>query len=120
MVNDCVAGFGVLPSAVNCTNYMNKREVRIDSYFSLPTDLAAEMRSWSEFISGEEYVVSLKSQSESVSTSLEYDEGQPFVVVRGVGDGPLFFRTLGMVLYALAGHSDDVWPRVMRYAAVDD
>ncbi len=99
---------------------MNKREVRIDSYFSLPTDLAAEMRAWSEFVSGEEYAVSLKSQSESVSTSLEYDEGQPFVIVRGMGDGQLFFRTLGMVLYALAANSDDVWPRVMRWNTLDD
>jgi len=80
---DCAAGFGVLPSAVNCTNYKNKREVRIDSYFTFPTDLAEKMSSWSEFISGKEYVVSLKSQSENVSTSLEYEEGQPFVVVRG-------------------------------------
>jgi hypothetical protein len=98
---------------------LGKREVRVDSYFSLPTDLAAEMRSWSEFVCGEEYAVTLKSQSESVSTSLEHDEGQPFVVVRG-GEGPLFFRALGAVVYAMAGNSDDVWPRVMRWRSLDE
>ena len=34
-------------------------ELRIQSYFSLPTDLAAEMRAWPEFVSGEGYTVNL-------------------------------------------------------------
>jgi hypothetical protein len=96
---------------------MPKRAVYIDSYFSLPTDLAAEMRSWPEFVSGEGYNVILKTDSEYVSTSLENDEGSRFVLVTGNGDGPLFFRVLGLSLYALAGHSDDVWPRVMWWEA---
>ena len=40
---------------------MPKRAVNIDSYFSLPTDLAAEMRSWEEFVTGSEYNVTLHS-----------------------------------------------------------
>ena len=95
--------------------FMPKRAVNIDSYFSLPTDLAAEMRSWEEFVTGNEYNVTLHSEHEDVTTSLEQDEGRPFVLVSGNGDGPLFFRVLGVTLYALAGHSDDVWPRVARW-----
>jgi hypothetical protein len=94
---------------------MPSRAVYIDSYFSLPTDLAAEMSTWSEFISGHEYQALLRTPTEEVNTSLESDEGHPFVLVKGTGDGPLFFRVLGLSLYALAGHSDDVWPRVMRW-----
>jgi hypothetical protein len=94
---------------------MIKRAVYIDSYFSLPTDLAAEMRAWPEFISGDGYRAQLRTATEEVSTSLEHDEGRPYVLVQGTGDGPLFFRVLGLSLYALAGHSDDVWPRVMRW-----
>ena len=44
-----------------------KRETHIISYFSLPTDLAGELRDWPEFVSGHEYSVDLKSPSESVS-----------------------------------------------------
>jgi hypothetical protein len=91
------------------------REVRIDSYFSLPTDLAAEMGSWPEFVSGTEYTTTLRSEGELVETSLQEDEGSHFVRVRGSGHGNLFFKVLGITLYALAGHSDDVWPRVMRW-----
>jgi hypothetical protein len=96
---------------------MPTRAVNIDSYFSLPTDLASEMKSWSEFVSGSGsgYDVVLKTDSEDVLTSLEHDEGRPFVLVSGKGDGPLYFRVLGLTLYALAGHSDDVWPQVMRW-----
>lgn len=94
---------------------MLKREVYMDSHFSLPTDLAAEMKSWPEFVSGSEYTTSLQSGEERVATSLAYDEGRPFVLVRGSGNGVLFFKVLGMALYALAGSSDDVWPRVKRW-----
>ncbi len=96
---------------------MTKREVRIDSYFSLPTDLAVEMRSLPEFVEGKEYAVTLRSSTEEVFTSLEYDEDAPYVSVRGNGEGSLFFRALGLTLYALAGNSDDVWPRVMRWSS---
>ncbi|MDR3479895.1 MAG: hypothetical protein P4L91_04200 [Burkholderiaceae bacterium] len=94
---------------------MNKREVRIDSYFSLETDLAAEMQSWPEFVNGEGYNVTLKSDTEEVSTTLEHNEDQPIVVVRGRGDGQLFNSVLGATLFAMAGNSDDLWTRVMRW-----
>jgi len=36
-----------------------KREIHSVSYFSLPTDLAGEMRDWPEFVAGQEYSVDL-------------------------------------------------------------
>ena len=95
---------------------MNQRTVSIGSYFSLPTDLAEEMRNWPEFLDGSGYATRLRSESEEVATSLEEEEGGSLVYVRGTGDGPLFYRVLGCTLYALACHSDDVWPRVMRWS----
>jgi hypothetical protein len=94
---------------------MTDREVRIDSYFSLPTDLAAEMKGWPEFRSGDGYETCLGADDEEVSTSLEEDEGKTFVLVKGTGAGELFFRVLGAAIYALSAHSDDVWPRVTRW-----
>jgi hypothetical protein len=45
-----------------------KRIVRVESYFSIPTDLAAAFRSWPEFLSGRRYDVHLRiSAGESVS-----------------------------------------------------
>jgi hypothetical protein len=92
------------------------RQVRIVSYFSLPTDLAAEMQSWPEFVSGSGYRVSLSSENERVNVALitESEEEGKYVVVRGEGDGPLFQRALGCVAYALAGHSDDI--SIMRWS----
>ena len=93
---------------------MPDRAVLIDSYFALPTDLAKAMRTWPEFVSGEAYATVLRSDAEVVSTSLEQDDGRPYVLVRGEGDGALFFRVLGQTLYTLAENSDDVWPRVIK------
>jgi hypothetical protein len=84
------------------------REVHILSYFTLSTDLAAEMRLWREFISGEGYTVHLKSESEAVDVSLEKRQDESFVQVRGTGTGPLFERVLGCVVYALGAHSDNL------------
>ena len=86
---------------------MGKREVQIVSYFSLPTDLAAEMRDWPEFVSGEGYSVRLASQAESVEVELIEGEEQ-HVAVRGSGHGELFDRVLGRVVHALASHSDNL------------
>ena len=53
------------------------REVHIRSYFSLPTDLAAEMRGWPEFVSGKEYSVDLKSVASGEVVSVRYiDDGE--------------------------------------------
>ncbi len=87
-------------------------EVHILSYFSLETDLAGEMRSWSEFCSGAGYTVELESadRSEIVSVSLvEATADEPaYVRVRASVPGGLFDRVLGRVTYALAAHSDNL------------
>jgi len=92
-----------------------KRSVRIGSYFCFPVDLAAEMSSWPEFISGKGYSVTLTTNSESVSTSFEYDEEHRYVSVHGEGDGELFLRVLGIVVWALSSASEDVL--VTRWSA---
>src|SRR6478609_939189 len=58
---------------------MSDRDVRLDSHFSLPTDLAAELGTWPEFVSGHEYDADLRSGDEFVSVRLEQDEGTRFV-----------------------------------------
>jgi hypothetical protein len=88
---------------------MPNRDVRIDSYFSLPTDLAAELASWPEFVCGQGYEAELRSDDELVVIRLEQDEGRPFVRIRGTGNGPLFHRVIGTAIHALSAHSDDVW-----------
>ena len=85
-----------------------KRETHIMSYFSLPTDLAGEMRDWPEFVSGQEYSVDLKSSGETVSVRYVQDEEERYVAVSGDGAGTLFDRVLGRVIYALAAHSDNL------------
>jgi hypothetical protein len=84
---------------------MSVREVRVVSYFSLETDLAGEMRSWMEFVSGEGYEVRFESPSETVDVRFAGSEDS-HVVVRGTGTGELFDRVLGRVVHALAAHSD--------------
>ena len=87
-----------------------KRETHIISYFSLPTDLAGEMRDWPEFVSGQEYSVDLKSPDAAETVSVRYVEAgeERYVSVSGVGVGTLFDRVLGRVIYALAAHSDNL------------
>ncbi len=95
-----------------------KRETHIRSYFSLPTDLAGEMRNWPEFVSGQDYTVDLKSSDSSEIVSIRFveDGDERFVSVSGAGTGLLFDLVLGRVIYALAGHSDDLM--VERYEPV--
>jgi|JI10StandDraft_1071094.scaffolds.fasta_scaffold56812_4 hypothetical protein len=87
-----------------------KRIARIDSYFSLPTDLAAEFRSYPEFRGGIDYDLDLQSQHESVTVRFHPADGddRPHVTVTGEGDGRLFNTVLGGVVHALSMHSDDV------------
>ena len=91
------------------------REVRIDSYFSVPTDLAAEMRSWPEFVGGTGYDVELASGQERVKVELVGATADDCQYVRVCGDshGRLFVLVLGCVAYALASHSDSV--QLMRW-----
>ena len=86
------------------------REVHIISYFSLPTDLAAEMRGWPEFVSGQEYSVDLTGSGSDEAVSVRYveDGEEHYVSVKGAGTGTLFDRVLGRVIYALAVHSDNL------------
>jgi hypothetical protein len=86
-----------------------KRIVRVESYFSVPTDLAAEFRSWPEFLSGSGYDVDLRSSTgEGVSIRYSEVDDAPRVTIEAGVDGELFDRVLGRALYALAAHSDTV------------
>jgi hypothetical protein len=87
-----------------------KRETHITSYFSLPTDLAGEMRDWPEFVSGQDYSVDLRSSDSSETVSVRYVElgEECFVSVSRTGAGSLFDQVLGRVIYALAAHSDNL------------
>jgi hypothetical protein len=94
-----------------------KREVHIRSYFSLPTDLAGEMRDWPEFVSGEAYSVDLKSRDTDEGVEVrfvEQDEDGSYVSVISAAAGALFDRVLGRVIYALSCHSDSLM--VDRYS----
>ncbi len=85
-------------------------EVHITSYFSIETDLAEEMRSWSEFRSGAGYSVELVSRGtgETVSISLvdRGDDSDPCIRVVAPKRGPLFDRALGLATHSLAANSD--------------
>ena len=66
------------------------------------------MRSWSEFRSGRDYDVDLLSVDKVEAVSVRFAEADEsrFVRVSGVGEGSLFDRVLGFVVYALSAHSD--------------
>jgi hypothetical protein len=87
---------------------MTKREVHIVSYFSLPTDLAASMREWAKFKSGEEYTVDLGAADGEVVTVRRESGEVDYVAVVGRGEGHLFDRVLGRVVHGLAAHSDSL------------
>ena len=87
-----------------------KPEVHITSYFSLETDLASELSSWPEFVSGREYDVELESADKSQRVTVKFVAGTgnegPYVRVAASALGELFDRVLGRVAHALAAHSD--------------
>ncbi len=85
------------------------KKVRIESYFSLPIDLAAEFRHWPEFVAGEGYDVELRGAGlRSVFVRYLETEDAPQLIVECADDGDLFERVLGHAIYALAAHSDTV------------
>src|SRR3954447_14204298 len=89
----------------------NQRRVCIRSYFSVPTDIAGELGSWPEFVSGEGYSADLRGVdgTEIVTVRWLEEEGEePEVVVESPDAGFLFDRVLGRVVYALSLHSDDI------------
>ena len=87
---------------------MTTRIARIDSYFSLPTDLAAALSAFPEFVSGEGYRAELHSPEEEVLVSYypTQNDDAPHVLVAGRGEGVLFLTVLGCVVHALYAHSD--------------
>ncbi len=86
--------------------------VKIDSYFSIDTDLAAAMRPMSEFVSGQGYNVRLTSKDGSSHVETRFVPGTedelPCLVVSANQDSELFHRVLGLVTYALADNSDNL------------
>ena len=88
---------------------MSNHELRIDSYFSLPTDLAVVLGSWPEFVSGRDYDVELRSGEEVVVVRLAREADTSFLLMRGQEVGSFFHRVLGAVVHALSANSDSVW-----------
>jgi hypothetical protein len=91
------------------TGFIMKR-IRITSYFSLPTDLAEQMRGWPEFVAGDGYSVDLKDTASGEAVSVRYveEDEDPYVIVETSNAGELFDRVLGRVVSALAAHSDNL------------
>jgi len=84
-------------------------EVQIVSYFTIPTDLSATMKSWPEYRAGAGYSVDLTSENGTEIVSVRLVEGDDkHVTVAANRDGPLFFRVLGTVIYSLGEHSDNL------------
>jgi hypothetical protein len=85
------------------------KKIIIRSYFSIPTDLAAEMRDWVEFIDGENYSVNLKTNTgEIVSVRYVEENEDCFVIVTSENADELFDRVVGRTIYALSKHSDNL------------
>jgi hypothetical protein len=84
--------------------------MRIYSYFSLPTDLAAAMRDWPEFVCGEEYSVELKDETtgEEVMIELGRDDGAPYLLVKGDRSGLLYEKAVGRTIIELQPHTDNL------------
>jgi len=82
------------------------RKISIESYFSLPTDLSAELQSFPEFIDGVGYDVDLRTEDRKEEVTVRFVEGEhaSHVLVRGSGDGFLFDRVVGRVIWALSAH----------------
>ena len=86
-----------------------KKLLHIRTYDSIPTDLAGEMRSWREFVSGAAHTVHLrdKQSGEEVSVCMrDTSDDFPTVIVEGSSQGPLLDRVLGRTIQALSEHSD--------------
>ncbi len=81
--------------------------LRIHSYFSEPTDLAAEMRGWPEFVSGSGYDVELTNKTEEVRIEMRGDaESGEFILILGSTPGELFDRVAGCAIRSLSAHTD--------------
>jgi hypothetical protein len=88
-----------------------KNQIKIVSYFSLPTDLAGEMRDWKEFVSGAGYTVELRNDETGATIAVNYDkaeDGLDYVIVDSDTADELFDRAVGRVIRALSKHSDNL------------
>ena len=88
-----------------------KKQLHIRTYDSIPTDLAGEMRSWREFVSGAAYTAHLRDEQtgEEVSVSMrDSPDDFPTVIVEGPSRSPLLDRVLGRAIQALSEHSDNL------------
>lgn len=83
--------------------------LRVGSYFAIETDLAAEMRSWPEFVSGSGYDVHLRDASTGESVTVRYIESGEKAHVHITGEGSLFDRVAGRVIHAMSAHSDSLF-----------
>ena len=86
-------------------------QVQIVSYFSIPTDLASEMRDWEEFVSGEGYTVDLKNAETGEIVSVRYVEKEDdfdYVIVECNFPSELFDRVVGRAIRSLVMHSDNL------------
>ena len=68
------------------------------------------MRSWPEFVSGNGYDAELRDSSTGESVSVHYIESgeEAYVGITGSGNGSLFDRVAGRVIYAMSAHSDSL------------
>lgn len=88
-----------------------KVQFHIRTYDSIPTDLAAEMRAWPEFITGENYTVHLQDLENGNEISVwmtDPSDDFPTVIVEGPSRSQLLDKTLGRAIQALSEHNDNL------------
>lgn len=86
------------------------KEIIIRSYFSLPTNLAQEMRNWKEFVNEEDYSVDLSSDETGETVTVRYiEKGEDYyvLIVSSIG-GKLFERVVGKTVIAMSMNSDNL------------
>jgi len=87
-------------------------DMRIYSYFSIPTDIAASLRDWPEFVSGEEYAVELKDPITGEQVTIKPIGVEPdsidYLVVTGNLKGRLYERVVGRAIIELQPHTDNL------------
>ncbi len=82
-------------------------QIFVLSYLSRPTDLAAEMCAWPEFISGEGYSVELRGSTPEDVVGVGMNADREVVVSAPVAS-LLFDRVVGRVVYALSADTESM------------
>lgn len=81
--------------------------LRIQSYFSIETDLPAKTRAWPEFVNGKGYDVDLRDISGTEEVKVRHlAGGKADVQIAEAGEGTLFDRGTGRVIHAMSAHAD--------------